>query len=180
MFTQGPGMPAPMQIVVPQGNMAQFMPGVFAGMGPQHIHVQQVLHPPHRGGGNGGGRHHGSNAGNSAGGQEAVAQGSRQGPEDGAGSRNRDAWRDLRRLNQHLSRLLGQGSPQRALPPAHMPGGELHAFLSVLQRTVAQLGVAIGDLQVATLEGGRAGPQPRHRMQFAMALVAASRTLLCK
>lgn len=83
-------------------------------------------------------------------------------------------WRDLRRLHQHLGRLLGRTGQHRALPPANMPAGELHAFLGALQGTTAQLSVAMSDLQGQLGEG--ATVQPRQRLQFAMALVAAART----
>lgn len=85
-------------------------------------------------------------------------------------------WRDLRRLNQHLARVLGRASNSRQLPPADMPAGELAAFLASLHSSTSQLGVAVGDFQ-ASLADGTGGPQPRHQLQFAMALVAAARTL---
>lgn len=56
-----------------------------------------------------------------------------------------------------------------------MPNGEFHTFLSVLLSASNQLGVAISDIQASIADGS--GPQPGYRLQFAMALVAAARTL---
>jgi len=84
-------------------------------------------------------------------------------------------WRDLRRLHQHLGRLLGRSSHNRTIPPPFMPGGELNAFLTMLVGATTQLSVAISDLQASYLDGTFA--QPRYRLQLAMALVAAARTL---
>lgn len=83
-------------------------------------------------------------------------------------------WRYLRRLHQHLARLLGRSNQHRNLMPSNMVGGELFAFLGVLLQATNELSVAIGELQNSIAESG--GPQPRHRLQFAMALVAAART----
>merc|ERR1719440_1809891 len=68
-------------------------------------------------------------------------------------------WRDLRRLHQHLSRLLGRSSRSRTIPPLNMPGGELNTFLTMLLGAITQLGVAVSDLQASFLD--TAGPQPR-------------------
>jgi len=84
-------------------------------------------------------------------------------------------WRDLRRLNQHLARLLGRQSHHRSLIPQSTPGNELYAFLSALHGVTSQLGVAINDMQSSLVSG--TGPHPRHRIQFAMALTSAARTL---
>ena len=64
-----------------------------------------------------------------AGGDVAFG-GGRHSARSGRGG-NGDAlpWRELRRLSQHLARLLGRPSLHRLLPPTNMPSGELHAFL---------------------------------------------------
>lgn len=104
-------------------------------------------------------------------------QRTRQGNQVGNAGEGGDVlpWRDLRHLNTHLNRLLGRPSQGRVLPPVSIPHGELHAFLAALLSTTVQLGVAISDLQASLIEGTR--PQPRYRLQFAMALVSAARTL---
>jgi len=63
----------------------------------------------------------------------------------------------------------------RHLLPANMPSGEFHAFLGSLISATNQLNVAISDMQASLLDD--VGPSPRHRLQFAMALNAAARTL---
>lgn len=84
-------------------------------------------------------------------------------------------WRDLRRLSSHLNRLLGRPGQGRLLPPTSMPNGELHAFRSLLITAIRSLSVALADLQISLSEG--VGQPPRQRLQFAMALASAARTL---
>lgn len=163
---QQPGMALhPLQIIFQQGlgNLAQVIPG-FGGEGLQSAEVVYGPQPGVEG-------PDGPNLG----------QGGGHGIRPGHGSGGRSSgevlpWRDLRRLNQHLARVLGRPSHSRQLPPADMPAGELAAFLASLHSATSQLGVAVGDFQ-ASLADGSGGPQPRHQLQFAMALVAAARTL---
>lgn len=82
-------------------------------------------------------------------------------------------WRDLRRLNQHVSRVLGRTGPPRSLPPSRMPAGEAAAFLGALHGATSQLAVAVSDFQVAVADDA---VQPRQQLQFATALVAAAQT----
>jgi len=57
-------------------------------------------------------------------------------------------WSELRALNDQLARLLRREEESGGtLPQAHMPQGELHAFLGALHGACSQLGVGICDLQ---------------------------------
>jgi hypothetical protein len=57
-----------------------------------------------------------------------------------------------------------------------MVGGELNTFLTMLLGSITQLGVAVSDLQASLLDENVQQPS-RYRVQLAMALVAAARTL---
>lgn len=84
-------------------------------------------------------------------------------------------WRELQCLNRHLAHLLRRAQHSVRLPPAHMPQGEVHAFLSALHGSTSQLGVGISDMQAAYADA--AGPQQQQVVQFASALEAASHAL---
>jgi len=157
------------QIVFQQslGNLAQVLPTMLGDA----LHIENVWHQP------------GTMPANSDGDPDAFGitagqmRPSSSGHAASQGGHGGDVlpWRDLRRFHQHLSRLLGRQSQHRSIPPAHTPGGELHYFLGMLHGATSQLGVAISDFQASLIDGG--APPTRSRLQFAMALVAAARTL---
>eukprot|EP00927_Polykrikos_kofoidii_P079031 TRINITY_DN75826_c0_g1_i1.p1 TRINITY_DN75826_c0_g1~~TRINITY_DN75826_c0_g1_i1.p1 ORF type:complete len:990 (+),score=185.52 TRINITY_DN75826_c0_g1_i1:326-2971(+) len=162
----------PFQIVFQQGlgNLAHILPSV---MGDASVpEVGGVNRPA----GNTAGHQSGDTLGSNESSQGRVGSNVRSGSGGGNNSGGVTLpWREMRRFSLHLNRLLGRVSQHRMLPPAHMPTGELNAFLACLHASTSQLGVAIGDMQASLNDGS--GLQARQRLQFAMALVAAARTL---
>uniref|UniRef100_A0A7S4T0H8 Ubiquitin-like domain-containing protein n=1 Tax=Alexandrium monilatum TaxID=311494 RepID=A0A7S4T0H8_9DINO len=159
----------PLQIIFQQGlgNLAHFIPLLLNENGPP-VAAGAPLAGASRNRTGGGGQVAGGGAASPTAAQ--GAQGSGDVP-----ARDSMPWRDLRRLHQHLARLLGRPNPHRTLPPANMPVSELYSFLAVLLNAITQLGVAVGDFQASIADG--TWPHPRYRLQLAMAMVAAARTL---
>jgi hypothetical protein len=83
-------------------------------------------------------------------------------------------WQDLACFDEQVRRLLGRTGTGRALPPTHMPHGDMHAFLSGLQSTTSQLGIGVSELQTSLLDGGAS---PEQLQNFATALETAGRAL---